>query len=103
MDSTCNIDADCAAGDTCDKVQGDINSNGCGDACECYADISGPTPGVPDGEVGLADLVLMKQEYFDTCPPDPCNADLNGDSEVGIADLIIMKLQYFKSGCPSCP
>jgi hypothetical protein len=77
-----------------------MNSNGIGDCCECYADISGAVQGVPDGEVGLSDLIVMKIEYFNTCPPDPCVADLNGDGEVGIADLVLMKLQYFKAGCP---
>jgi hypothetical protein len=70
----------------------------------CDADISGPVQGVPDGEVGLSDLVVMKIEYFNTCPPDPsCLADCNGDGEVGITDLVIMKQEYFRSDCPECP
>ena len=99
MGTTCTNDGDCVSGETCDKVQGDINGNGCGDACECYADITGPG-GVPDGKVDLTDLVLMKVEFLQPCPPSPCSADLNGDNKVDLADLVIMKMQFLKTGCP---
>jgi hypothetical protein len=98
----CTDDGDCASGETCQKGQQDDNTNDIGDVCECYADITG-SESVPDGEVGLTDLVVMKIEYFNTCPPEPCVADLNGDGEVGIADLVIMKVQYFRSDCALLP
>jgi hypothetical protein len=69
------------------------------EACVCHADVTGSVEGVPDGEVGLSDLVKMKIEYFNTCPPGPCLADLNGDGEVGIGDLVIMKVEYFRGNC----
>ena len=103
MGTTCNSDGDCvtAQGETCDKLQGDINSNGCGDACECYADISSLDQGVPDGNVDIQDLILMKQEYGrNDCDTNPCLTDLNEDNTVNIFDLVIIKIQYLRTGCP---
>jgi hypothetical protein len=94
MGTTCNTNGDCAAGQTCDLAQGDININGCGDACECYADITGST-----GKVDLADLVIMKQEFM----KPPVYADCNGDGKVDLQDLVIMKTQFLQTGCPACP
>ncbi len=94
MGTTCNTSGNCASGETCDKVQGDINGNGCGDACECYADINN------SGKVDLTDLVIMKTEFNKPCPPSPCTADLNGDGKVDLQDLVIMKIQFNKTGCP---
>ncbi len=94
---TCSSDGDCAAGATCDLVQGDCNSNGCGDACECYADIAGTT-----GKVDLSDLVVMKGEFSQPCPPSLCTADLNGDNKVDLSDLVLMKTEFNRSGCPAC-
>jgi hypothetical protein len=93
----CSSDGDCASGETCDLSQGDGNSNGCGDACECYADITGTT-----GKVDLADLVIMKGEFQKPCPPSLCSADLNGDDKVDLADLVVMKREFNRSGCPLC-
>jgi hypothetical protein len=95
--TTCSSDGDCASGETCDLAQGDCNSNGCGDACECYADITGTT-----GKVDLSDLVVMKGEFQKPCPPSPCSADLNGDDKVDLADLVLMKREFNRSGCPLC-
>ena len=95
--TTCNSDDDCVTGENCDMTQGDINSNGCGDACECYADIT------CDGKVDLSDLVIMKQEFLLPCPPSSCSADLNGDDKVDLGDLVIMKTQFLKTDCPACP
>jgi hypothetical protein len=74
--------------------QGDINSNGIGDACECYADCDCNT------KVNLSDLVIMKGEFLQSCP---CQADCNGDNQVNLGDLVIMKTQFLRSDCPSCP
>jgi hypothetical protein len=75
--------------------QGDINGNGIGDACECYADLSG------DGKVNSSDLLIMKLDYNrKDCFVNPCNADCNDDGKVNSSDLLIMKLQYNRNGCP---
>jgi hypothetical protein len=96
--TTCSSDTDCATGETCDLAQGDCNGNGCGDACECYADITGTT-----GKVDLSDLVIMKGEFQKPCPPSLCTADLNDDNKVDLADLVLMKREFNRSGCPACP
>jgi hypothetical protein len=93
----CNDISECYTGGICDKAQGDSyppGGNGCGDACECYADIDN------DGKVQLTDLVTMKSEFNKPCPPSPCTADLNGDGKVDLQDLVIMKIQFNWSGCP---
>jgi hypothetical protein len=95
--TTCSSDGDCASGETCDLAQGDCNGNGCGDACECYADITGTT-----GKVDLSDLVIMKGEFQKPCPPSLCTADLNDDNKVDLADLVLMKREFNRSGCPAC-
>ncbi len=71
--------------------------NGCGDACECHADCNS------DQTVNLADLVVMKQEYFRTdCATNPCSADCNWDDQVDLSDLIMMKQEYLRVDCPTC-
>lgn len=94
MGTACNTTGDCAAGETCDLAQGDINGNGCGNACECYADIN------DSGKVDLSDLVIMKGEFAKSCPPSPCAADNNGDGKVDLQDLVVMKIQFLRTGCP---
>jgi hypothetical protein len=89
---TCEDDGDCGANETCDLSQGDCNTNGIGDACECYADCT------CDTKVNLSDLVIMKQEFMKT----PVYADCNGDGKVDLQDLVIMKSQFMKTGCPAC-
>jgi len=92
--------SECAAGQTCQLEQGDCNGNGIGDACECYADVSG-TAGSPDSKVDAFDLLKMKQEFNRTgCTPETCSADVNGDGKVDSFDLLIMKVQFGKTGCP---
>ncbi len=97
----CTADTYCATGETCQQNQEDINSNVCGDVCECYSDITG-TSSVPDGKVNLSDLVVMKDEFLQPCPPSSCTADLNGDGKVDLSDLVIMKIEFLASGCPAC-
>ncbi len=59
----CTDSEECEEGEFCDMVQFDFNSNGIGDACECYADCN------CDTKVNLADLVLTKNEFLrDDCP-----------------------------------
>jgi len=96
--TTCSDNDDCvvALGEICDLGQGDSNNNGCGDACECYADI------VVNGKVELNDLVIMKGEFQKPCPPSLCTADLNDDNKVDLADLVLMKREFNRTGCPAC-
>ncbi len=89
---SCNNDGNCETGETCQMAQGDINANGIGDACECYADCNNST------NVDIFDLLIMKNDYNSTnCP---CDADLNVDGGVDVFDLLIMKNQYNRTGCP---
>ena len=49
-----------------------------------------------DLKVDLADLVIMKGEFFRTdCVENPCLADCNVDNKVDLADLVLMKEQFF--------
>ena len=95
----------------CQKEQGDINENGVGDACECYADWNN------DGIVSTPDLDLFEAEYYQTpcdptasnpVPPAPgcCRADANNDGIVSTPDLDLFEAQYYHYGCPDlnmCP
>ncbi len=74
-------------------------TNGCGDACECYADCNNDT------KVNLTDLVKMKSEFNRTncSPSNPCLADCNYDNKVNLTDLVTMKSEFNKTGCPVCP
>jgi len=101
---TCTSDADCEATDgTCQMEQGDCNSNGCGDVCECYMDCN--NSGAGDGKVTGSDLAVLKQEYgrFDCSEVDPCYADGNEDGKVTGADLSLLKNEYGRFDCPACP
>jgi hypothetical protein len=91
---TCTNGADCGTNEICELFQFDINDNGVGDVCECYADVN------CSAKVDLADLVIMKGEFLQSCP---CQADCNGDYQVNLGDLVIMKEQFCRSGCPACP
>lgn len=86
----CTSQIDCGTGETCQKAQGDINTNSIGDACECYANCN------TDNKVDLADLVIMKQEFLKT----PDHADCNNDGKIDLSDVVIMKFQFLKTGCP---
>ena len=60
---------------------------------QCYADCN------CDRKVDLADLVIMKGEFLQSCP---CQADCNGDNQVNLGDLVIMKAQFLRTDCPAC-
>ncbi len=92
----CTDDVDCSMGEICDTFQGDHDGNGIGDACECYSDIN------CDAKVNLSDLMILKDEFNQPCPPSPCSADITGDGNVNLSDLVIMKVQFMRSGCPEC-
>jgi aminopeptidase N len=95
----CTSDLTCQAGERCDLAQGDCNANGMGDVCsECYADITGTTR-----KVDVSDLVIMKGEFNQPCPPSPCSADLNKSGKVDLSDLVIMKGEFMRSNCPVVP
>jgi len=98
--TACLDNAACGSGQTCQLEQGDMNGNGIGDACECYADISG-SAGARDGKVDSFDLLRMKQQFNRTgCTPATCQADLNVDGRVDSFDMLIMKVQFNETGCP---
>ncbi len=90
--------------DNCPKVYNPFQedtipsqTNGCGDACECYADCNNDT------KVNLGDLVKMKEEFNRTnCATDPCQADCNYDNKVNLSDLVMMKSEFNRTACPVC-
>jgi hypothetical protein len=91
----CSDNGACEEDELCEVYQLDINNNGIGDACECYAEVSG------DGKVNSKDLLVLKIDYNrKDCFVTPCDADCNDDGKVNSSDLLIMKLQYNSSGCP---
>jgi uncharacterized delta-60 repeat protein len=91
----CTVVSSCATGEICQKNQEDFNLNGIGDACECYADLSG------DGRINSSDLLIMKIDYNrNNCYVNPCDADCNDDGKVNSSDLLIMKIQYRRTDCP---
>jgi len=101
---TCTSDAECeATGGTCDMAQGDCNSNGFGDVCECYMDCN--NSGAGDGKVTGSDLAVLKQEYgrFDCNPLTPCQSDGNEDGKVTGSDLSLLKNEYGRFDCPYYP
>ena len=64
----------------------------------CLCDFNG------DGRVGLADAVIMKEEFLRTdCDINPCQADCNGDGQVNLADLTILKNEFTRSDCAVLP
>jgi hypothetical protein len=91
----CTDNSPCGTG-TCQMNQEDYNGNNIGDACECYADLSG------DHKINSADLLLMKTDYNrSNCSQDNlCLADITKNGSVNSQDLLIMKVQYNKSNCP---
>ena len=97
---TCTDDTPCTLLPTayCQLAQGDWNGNSCGDVCECYADVSGPS-GVPDKSINAWDYGMIKQQWGDTCP---CEADCNEDGYVNAWDYGILKIQWGLEYCPAC-
>jgi hypothetical protein len=96
--TTCIRGEDCGVNEFCDLFQFDINDNGIGDVCECYADCN------RDTKVNLADLVIMKGEFLRTdCAAAPCDADCNWDNKVDLDDLVITKSEFLRTACPVCP
>ena len=68
------------------KEQGDINENGVGDVCECYADANG------NQRVGTDDVGILIEEWATMdCDPDNetkcCRADANENGRVGTGDV----------------
>lgn len=92
----CTSQAACAPDTTCQMQQSDINANGIGDVCECYAD------GNHDGKVNLLDVLSVKAEYKrnDCSPAQPCQSDSNADGKVNLQDLGICKREYGRLNCP---
>ena len=90
----CNTEED----EMCELDMLDLNENGIGDVCECFADLDS------DGQVGIFDLSIMKAEFGRTdCDVNPCDADCNYDGSVGLFDLVIMKNEFGATGCPVLP
>jgi Protein of unknown function (DUF1566) len=95
VDNPCTDNGDCEEEELCEMYQLDINENGIGDACECYADCDNDT------QVGLFDLGIIKNEFGNSdCEVIPCDSDMNDDDNVGLSDLAIMKTQFGWNGCP---
>ncbi len=62
------------------------------DMAAAAAQITGPPGDLDgDGEVGIADLLILLAAWG-VCPdpPDECPADLDGDGAVGIVDLLLL-------------
>jgi hypothetical protein len=81
----------------CNQFEGTYAGDGvaCGPtACTetCLADITGPTPGVPDGNVDALDILLMISEWGSPCEP-PCMADITGPTP-GVPDGNVDALDY---------
>ncbi len=94
----CTSSWGCGSDEICQREQGDINNNGIGDVCECYADCDNST------RVDIFDLAVMKNDYSrNDCAVTPCDADCNDDGKVDIFDLSIMKNQYNRTGCLMVP
>jgi len=81
-------------------AQSDSDSNGIGDACECYANISGPS-GTPDSKVDAFDSLKITLALLcrGGCTPESCPADLNKDGKVDSLDCLILKVQFNQTGC----
>jgi hypothetical protein len=95
----CDEDADCAANaGTCQLVQGDFNSNGCGDVCECLGDADN------DGDVDGSDIFLLTQEFGrqDCSVQDPCSFDFICDGDTDGSDVFIFSINFGRQNCPSC-
>ena len=75
--------------------------NGCGDACECEADIEPPNG---DGDVDGSDAFVFKQKFFKpecaTTPPY-CPGDFDCDKDVDGSDAFMFKQDFFKPNCPT--
>jgi hypothetical protein len=96
--STCTLQGDCLSDQICDMVQGDLDSNGIGDACECYADFD------DNAKVDLADVLQMKREFPSfSCATDNCQTDANNDGKVDISDFVILRAQFLSRNCPLSP
>jgi hypothetical protein len=88
---------ECPTEQSCQLEPGDINGNGIGDACECYADAA-----TKDGKVNLTDLGKLKSEFGRTnCATVSCVADYNSDNKVNLTDLSILKSEFGKTNCPT--
>jgi FtsP/CotA-like multicopper oxidase with cupredoxin domain len=95
----CGEDADCGAPATsCQMVQGDFNSNGCGDVCECLGDADN------DGDVDGSDAFLFKVDFGrrDCSVQDSCPFDFSCDEDTDGSDAFTFKLNFGKRFCPSC-
>jgi hypothetical protein len=94
-DVSCMGFSECGVNEICQMEQADINGNGIGDVCECYADLNNSL------DVNSSDLLILKIEYNRSdCAMNPCSADINNDNKVNSNDLLIMKIQYTRRDCP---
>jgi len=94
---------ECEATDgTCQMEQVDFNSNDCGDACECYADVTG-SEGVTDGRVTTRDYGILREEFGTDCVLNPsCLTDFNEDGRVTTKDYGILRNEFGRGDCPAC-
>jgi hypothetical protein len=72
----------------------------------CLGDITGPTPGVPDGNVDSLDFLRLISQWGTPCP-GPCDADVTGatpgipDGNVDALDYLLLISQWGSPG--NCP
>ena len=95
----CDEDADCAdTGGICQMEQGNYNSSGCGDVCECEGNFDG------DLDVDGMDALTFKADFGrrDCEVGTPCNGNFDCDSDVDGSDAIMFKIDFGRSDCPSC-
>jgi hypothetical protein len=94
VEKFCTGAGDCPSNEICDMSQKDLNNNGVGEACECYADFN------YDAKIDLADIVKIKPEYLTLdCNANSCETDANYDNKVNISDLLILRAQFMRTNC----
>lgn len=78
-------------------IQGDLDRNGLGDACECG-------DATRDGTVDIADLLAVNRSVFNASPASPL-CDIDGDGACTIADSIAIHRKIYGAAlfCPRHP
>jgi len=93
--------------DNCDTVYNPLQEehyppvgNGCGDACDCEADIEPPNG---DGDVDGSDAYKFKQDFFrfNCSNQNRCDGDFECDKDVDGSDAFRFKKDFFRPNCPT--
>jgi CxxC motif-containing protein (DUF1111 family) len=86
-----------------DGTSADLDGSGRPDECEyCASDITGPTEGVPDGNVDSLDFLRLISQWGSPCG-GPCDADITGpdaspDGTVDSLDFLLLIGQWGNPG-----